>query len=117
MSRAILSVLIAFPLVGFSTGTRSQSQKSPSDIPGLYNSGTEKGKTPPMSAAEVVAKMKLPPDFKATVFAAEPDVRNPIALAWDGKGRIYVAENYTYAEMAVRFDLKLRDRILIFEDG
>ena len=55
--------------------------------------------------------MKLPPGFKATVFAAEPDVRNPIAMAWDGAGRVYVAENYTYAEMAVRFDLKLRDRI------
>jgi putative membrane-bound dehydrogenase-like protein len=95
----------------------SQGQDKKDGFPAPYNSGTEKGKSPPLSAAQVVAKMKLPPGFKATVFAAEPDVQNPIALAWDGKGRIWIAENYTYAEQAVRFDLKLRDRILIFEDS
>ncbi len=97
----------------------AQSQPAPkaTPFPLPYNSGTEKGKSPPLSAAQVVATMKLPPGFKATVFAAEPDVRNPIAMAWDGKGRLWVAENYTYAEMAKRFDLTLRDRILIFEDS
>ncbi len=69
-----------------------------------------------MPPAQVVAQMKLPPGFKATVFAAEPDVQNPIALAWDARGRLWVAENYTYAERATRFDLRLRDRVLIFED-
>ena len=45
----------------------------------------------PMPAAQVAAQMKLPPGFKATVFAAEPDVQNPIALAWDARGRLWVA--------------------------
>ncbi|MEW6306603.1 MAG: PVC-type heme-binding CxxCH protein, partial [Verrucomicrobiota bacterium] len=62
------------------------------------------------------ASFKLPPGFKITVSAAEPEVQNPIACAWDAKGRLWVAENYTYAERPVKFDLKLRDRILIFED-
>jgi len=96
--------------------TQPPPKASPDQFPDPYNSGTEKNLSPPKSAAEVVATMKLPPGFKATVFAAEPDVRNPIAMAWDAKGRLWVAENYTYAEFAVRFDLKLRDRILIFED-
>jgi putative membrane-bound dehydrogenase-like protein len=69
-----------------------------------------------MPAAEAAAKMRLPAGFKAAVFAAEPDVQNPIAMTWDGRGRLWVAENYTYAERAKRFDLNLRDRILIFED-
>src|SRR5437879_6163577 len=69
-----------------------------------------------MPAIEAAAKMKLPSGFKATVVAAEPDVQNPIALAWDGRGRVWVAENYTYAESGRKFDLNLRDRILIFED-
>ena len=69
-----------------------------------------------LSAAETAATLKLPPGFKATVFAAEPDVQNPIALAWDARGRLWVAENYTYAERPVMFDLNLRDRILVFED-
>src|SRR5262245_39991902 len=85
-----------------------------SEFPALYNSEQDKSK--PMSALEAAAKMRLPPGFKATVFAAEPDVQNPIALAWDARGRLWVAENYSYAAGGKKFDLNLRDRILIFED-
>jgi len=84
------------------------------DFPAPYN--TEPDQSGPMPAAEAAAKMTLPPGFQATVFAAEPDVQNPIAMAWDGRGRLWVAENYTYAEAPKKFDLGLRDRILIFED-
>jgi putative membrane-bound dehydrogenase-like protein len=75
---------------------------------------TEKGA--PMSAEEAAATMQLPPGFKCQVFAAEPDVQQPIAMAWDAKGRLWVAENYTYAENPARWDTKLRDRIIILED-
>lgn len=75
---------------------------------------TEKGG--PMSAEEAAATMELPPGFKCQVFAAEPDVQQPIAMAWDAKGRLWVAENYTYAENPARWDTKLRDRIIILED-
>ncbi|HYV28764.1 MAG TPA: hypothetical protein VFA77_14610, partial [Candidatus Eisenbacteria bacterium] len=56
------------------------------DFPTPYN--TETDKSEPMSAAAALAKMELPPGFKATVFAAEPDVQNPIALSWDSRGRL-----------------------------
>ena len=69
--------------------------------------------TPPGKTIEM---MHLPPGFKATLFAHEPDVRQPIAMCWDERGRLWVAENYTYSDGKERFDLKLRDRILIFED-
>ena len=84
------------------------------EFPVPYDS--EPDKSGPMPAAEAAAKMTLPAGFKATVFAAEPEVRNPIAMAWDGRGRLWVAENYTYAEAPRKFDLGLRDRIVIFED-
>lgn len=83
-----------------------------SDFPEPFNS--EKGQ--PMSAEETAATMELPPGFKCVVFAAEPDVQQPIAMAWDPKGRLWVAENYTYAENPARWDTKLRDRIIILED-
>ena len=69
-----------------------------------------------MPPTEAATGMQLPPGFRATVFAAEPDVQNPIAMAWDSRGRLWIAENYTYAEAGQKFDLNLRDRILIFED-
>ena len=85
------------------------------DFPKPFNTGTDVGKSP-MSADEALKLIKMPEGFKATVFAAEPDIQNPIACAWDSRGRLWVAENYTYAESAVGFDKRLRDRILIFED-
>lgn len=97
--RAILLSLLAFPAFA-------------ADFPAIYD--TEKGA--PMSAEEAAATMELPPGFKCVVFAAEPDVRQPIAMAWDPKGRLWVAENYTYAENPMRWDTKLRDRLIILED-
>ncbi len=82
------------------------------EFPKIYN--TEKGA--PMPAEEVAATMQLPPGFKCVVFAAEPDVQQPIAMAWDSRGRLFVAENYTYAENPIRWDTKLKDRIIILED-
>ena len=71
---------------------------------------------PLLPAQEALAKLELPEGFRATVFAAEPDVNNPIACCWDDRGRLWVAENFTYGDGAERYNLKLRDRILIFED-
>ncbi|MBI4626251.1 MAG: c-type cytochrome [Verrucomicrobia bacterium] len=96
-------VLAGFQPSGFAAG-----------FPKPYN--TEPNHAGPMPATAAAARMTLPPGFKATVFAAEPEVQNPIAMAWDGRGRLWIAENYTYAEGGRRFDLGLRDRILIFED-
>src|SRR5262249_36555180 len=47
----------------------------------------------------------------------EPDVRNPVAMAWDPRGRLWVAENYTYSDVTLKFDMRLRDRVLVFEDA
>ena len=43
-------------------------------------------------------------------------VQNPIAMAWDRLGRMWVAENYTYGSRKVRFDLSLRDRVIVLSD-
>src|SRR6185436_3086989 len=50
------------------------------------------------------------------LFASEPQIRNPIGVTFDSRGRLWVAENYTYAELAVGFDARFRDRIVILED-
>ncbi len=85
------------------------------DFPAPFN--TEKlDPQGPMPAEEVARTMELPKGFHATVFAAEPDVQQPIAMNWDAKGRLWVAENYTYAENPKRWDTTLRDRIIILED-
>ena len=88
---------------------------SASEFPAPYNSETDMS-IPLMPAADAAAQFKVPDGFKTSLFASEPDVQNPIGMAWDARGRLWVAENYTYAERPKRFDLNLRDRVLIFED-
>lgn len=66
---------------------------------------------PPDQAAQAIA---LPPRFSAKLFAGEPDVKQPIAFAIDDRGRLWVAEAYTYPRRAP--EGQGQDRILIFED-
>ena len=80
----------------------------------IYDSQPET--LPRMAASEVAAAAKLPEGFRMQVAAAEPLVQQPISMAWDMKGRLWVAENNTYAESAKRLDLDLNDRIVILED-
>ena len=89
---------------------------SASDFPQPRN--TEPlGKAPPLGAEAAAKAIALPRGFNITVFASEPRVQNPIGIAWDKKGRLWVAENYTYAESPLRFDLSHRDRVVILEDS
>src|SRR5207247_1769380 len=70
----------------------------------------------PLDPEQAANGLQLPPGFRAQVFAAEPDVQNPVAMTWDNRGRLWVAECYTYANRPTRFDLALRDRVVIFND-
>jgi putative membrane-bound dehydrogenase-like protein len=84
------------------------------EFPKAYN--TQPETIPFTRPADALKGIHLPEGFRATLFASEPEVEQPMGIATDARGRVWVAENYTYAERAVNFDTKLRDRILILED-
>jgi len=67
-----------------------------------------------LSPEEAAKAMTVPEEFKVTLFAGEPDVVQPIAIAIDDRGRVWVAEAYSYPTRVP--DDQARDRILIFED-
>jgi putative membrane-bound dehydrogenase-like protein len=85
------------------------------EFPPIRNS-EQNQEAQPMPAAVAAKSMRLPKDFQVSVFASEPNVQNPIAMTFDPRGRLWIAENYTYAERTQRFDLSMRDRVLWFED-
>ncbi len=85
------------------------------DFPAIYNS--QDPKDVPLPPTEAVKTFSMPPGFRVSLFAGEPDVQQPIAFATDSRGRLWVAENYTYAEAKLNFDLRLRDRIIVLEDS
>jgi putative membrane-bound dehydrogenase-like protein len=67
-----------------------------------------------LSGKAAAKAMTLPPDFKITLAAAEPDVVRPISFTIDPRGRLWVVEGHTYPVPAK--EGKGKDRILIFED-
>ena len=87
----------------------------PSAFPQPFD--TQDAKDQPVPPAQLVAKMQVPPGFEVTLFAAEPQVQQPVAITTDGRGRLWVCEMYTYAESKVNFATQLRDRIVILEDS
>ena len=83
-----------------------------SDFPTVFN--TEAAGQHPPTAAEMVKLIELPKGFNATLFAGDPDVQQPICMDFDDRGRLWVAENYTYS--GGPYETKLRDRVVILED-
>ena len=60
-------------------------------------------------------RTQVAPDLKLELFASEPDITKPIALAWDDRGRCWVAETSDYPH-GVAPEGKGNDRIKICED-
>ncbi len=75
--------------------------------------GDEMAKGAPL--AEAAGRMKVPAGFAVDLVAGEPQVVQPIAMCFDARGRIWVAEGMTYPRRAPEGQGK--DRILIFEDA
>lgn len=44
----------------------------------------------PLSPSDSKKFIQVPVGFELSIFASEPDVMHPIAMAWDEKGRLYV---------------------------
>lgn len=57
--------------------------------------------------------MVVPEGFHVTLFAGEPDVKQPIGFCIDDRGRLWVAEAYNYPDHGTRPG----DRIVILEDS
>jgi putative membrane-bound dehydrogenase-like protein len=70
----------------------------------------------PLSPAESQKLIQVPVDFELQLFASEPDIVKPIAMAWDEKGRLWVIETEDYPNEIRTEDGTGRDRIKICED-
>jgi putative heme-binding domain-containing protein len=57
---------------------------------------------PPLSPAEQLTKFHLPPGFEIQLVAAEPEVRKPINLNFDSRGRLYFTQSVEYPFPAKR---------------
>lgn len=67
------------------------------------------------AAQKLVKEMRLQDGFQVELIAAEPDIRQPIAFCFDERGRMWVAEAFSYPNRQPEGQGK--DRITILEDA
>src|SRR5687768_16208792 len=71
----------------------------------------------PLSPQESIKKFQLPPGYHVELVASEPMVQEPVAIASDGNGRMYVAEMNTYMKDAnATGEFEPTSRIKLLED-
>ena len=56
--------------------------------------------TGPLSAADEQGRFRVAEDLRVDLVLAEPDIRQPLSVKWDARGRIWVAEFIQYPEPA-----------------
>jgi putative membrane-bound dehydrogenase-like protein len=69
----------------------------------------------PIAADESIKHLAMPKGLEARLFVAEPEIAKPIAIAWDHKGRLWVAETVDYPNNMQRRGTG-HDQIKICED-
>lgn len=70
-----------------------------------------------LSGKDAISKMKLGKNLKVNLFASEemfPDLANPVQMAWDNKGRLWVAVMPSYPHWKPKEEMN--DKIIILED-
>ncbi len=70
----------------------------------------------PVDVETSMSRMVAPPGFEVRLFAAEPDIVKPIYMAWDERGRLWVAETMDYPNQLREEVGQGNDRITILED-
>ncbi len=96
-----------------------QLAKAPAKVdPNLKPDDIPYAGLPAEKAAQVAT---VPAGYELKVFAAEPDIVNPIAFCIDDRARVWVVEGMTYPQRAKTEPgapewLGGKDRILVFED-
>jgi putative heme-binding domain-containing protein len=85
----------------------------PAHEPDVIPHRQDRPPNPPYSPEEAVRRMTVPEGFTVELVASEPDLVNPVAMTFDDRGRIWIAESLEYPRRPAGPG---RDRIKILED-
>jgi putative membrane-bound dehydrogenase-like protein len=76
---------------------------------------TKSSGQPYLNPQESLRRLQVPPEWEVKLFAAEPDIINPVAFTVDERGRLWVVECYEYPNKTPP-GKQPRDRIKVLED-
>ena len=74
---------------------------------------TQSDNASPLPPKEALKKITVPEGFSVSLFAAEPDLHQPIAFDFDDQGRVWAIECFSYPE----FEFGNKDRIVVLSDN
>lgn len=100
--------MVLLPLVAWQGSPELARGELPAGVVSSQKAGEN-----PSSPAEQLAKMRPLEGFQVTQVAAEPTLAQPIALATDDRGRLWVAECYSYN----KWSTTSLDRVQVLEDA
>ena len=84
-------------LEAFALAPIEYSDASPTiDIPNYVPPAGAERLQVPLTPRASMKHWQVPPGFELRLFAAEPMIVNPIAMAWDERGRLWVLETVDY---------------------
>jgi putative heme-binding domain, Pirellula/Verrucomicrobium type len=109
--------LIAGGSIVFASVRAAELQPSREEGVGVVKEMGSRVAEPEVAAAsdegrQALERMKLAPGLRATLWAAEPMLANPVAFNLDERGRVFVAETYRYRTSV----LDIRDYLWMLED-
>jgi len=108
-SRRWLGMMAPGIIVLAAVFSRSPQADEPVDLPAIRPNAVV---DEPLSPVEAARTMIVPDGFQVTLFAGESDVRQPIGICTDDRGRLWIAEAYNYPNHGTTPG----DRIIILED-
>ena len=71
----------------------------------------------PLAPEKAAAAIEVHPDFNLSLVAAEPLIVKPIAIDWDARGRLWVAETPGYPEKERFSGVPAHDEVSILSDS
>lgn len=110
---AVPSLLTLFWLIGASTAIAQEKNLADDTKKERLPHKQTKMPGPPLSPEEALKKITVPDGFRVELVTSEPDLVNPVAMAFDDRGRIWVTESFEYPR---RDPGPGRDRVKILED-
>ncbi len=89
---------------------------SPAKIPNYEKRDPPPLLQAPLSPEQSMQRIQIPNGFRLELFASDPDIFNPISMAWDERGRLWILETKDYPN-EIKSDYGIgSDRIKILED-
>jgi hypothetical protein len=114
LASTLLACLCALAADGIKSTTTYQKAYGESKGAPTVDAAKELPHYPAVKPADAIATWKVKPGFKLQLAAHEPQVRDPIAICFDERGRMFVCEMIDYSER--RDEIPHLGRVSVLED-